>query len=90
MVFPFDSLGNKVIDFNYPQDVSRQALDDLNAALKTGDGQQTVDALVRYSIAKSGISQDNMPGIINKIESTTPVLPAGATATIPSGKNLPI
>ena len=71
MVFPFDSLGNKVIDFNYPQDVSRQALDDLNAALKTGDGQQTVDALVRYSIAKSGISQDNMPGIINKIESVS-------------------
>ena len=71
MVFPFDSLGNKVIDFNFPQDVSRQALDDLNAALKTGDGQQTVDALVRYSIAKSGISQDNMPGIINKIESVS-------------------
>ena len=69
MAFPFNTLGNKVIDFNFPQDVSKQALADLNTALKTGDGQQTVDALVRYSIAQSGISQDNMPEIIKKIES---------------------
>ena len=71
MAFPFNTLGNKVIDFNFPQDVSKQALDDLNKALKTGDGQQTVDALVRYSIAQSGISQDNMPDIIKKIESVS-------------------
>ena len=69
MAIPFNTLGNKVVDFNFPQDVSKQALADLNTALKTGDGQQTVDALVRYSIAESGISQDNMPDIIKKIES---------------------
>ena len=71
MGFPFHTSGeNKVINFNFPQDVSREALADLNKALKSGDGQQTVDALVRYSIAQSGISKDNMPDIIKQIEAT--------------------
>ena len=70
MAFPFHSSGNdKVIDFNFPQDVSKEALTDLDKALKAGDGQLTVDALVRYSVAQSGISQDNMADIINRIES---------------------
>ena len=70
MAFPFNSLGKdrKVVDFNYPQDVSKEALADLNKAMKAGDGQETVDALVRYSIAQSSISQDNMPEIINQLE----------------------
>ena len=70
MAFPFHSSGkDKVIDFNFPQDVSKNALTDLDKALKTGDGELTVDALVRYGIAESGISQDNMPDIVNRIES---------------------
>lgn len=70
MAWPFNSMGKdkKVIDFNYPQDVSKAALTDLDKALATGDGQMTVDALVRYSLAQSGISQDNMPDITAKIE----------------------
>ena len=70
MASPFNSMGKdkKVIDFNYPQDVSKEALADLDKALKSGDGQLTVDALVRYSIAESGISQDNMPDIVKRIE----------------------
>ena len=60
----------KVIDFNYPQDVSKEALTDLDKALKSGDGELTVDALVRYSIAQSGISQDNMPDIVERIGKT--------------------
>ena len=69
MAFPFDSSGsNRAVDFNYPQDVSKQALQDLDIALKSADGQLTVDALVRYSIAQSGISQDNMPDIVSRIE----------------------
>ena len=53
MASPFNSMGKdkKVIDFNYPQDVSKEALADLDKALKSGDGQLTVDALVRYSVA---------------------------------------
>jgi hypothetical protein len=58
----------KVIDFNYPQDVSKTALSDLDKALASGDGQLTVDALVRYSLAQSGISQDNMADITAKLE----------------------
>ena len=69
MAFPFHSSGNnREIDFNYPQDVSKEALTDLDKALKAGNGEQTVDALVRYSIAQSSISQDNMPDIINRID----------------------
>ena len=69
MAFPFLTSGaNKVIDFNFPQDVSKEALSDLDKALKSGDGQLTVDALVRYSVAQSGISQDNMPEIVKQIE----------------------
>ena len=73
MVFPFNSSGkgdDHRVDFNYPQDVSKAALSDLDKALASGDGQKTVDALVRYSIAQSGISQDNMPEIIKRLEST--------------------
>ena len=69
MAFPFDSSGkDKVVDFNFPQDVSKAAIADLDQALKTGNGQLTVDALVRYSLAQSGISQDNMADIITRVE----------------------
>ena len=70
MAWPFNSMGKdkKVIDFNYPQDVSKTALADLDKALASGDGQLTVDALVRYSLAQSGISQDNMADITAKLE----------------------
>ena len=71
MAIPFHSSGSeKVIDFNFPQDVSKEALTDLNKALKSGDGEMTVDALVRYGIAQSSISQDNMADIIERLEST--------------------
>ncbi len=69
MAFPFHSSGSvKEVDFNFPQDVSKDALADLKKAMKSGNGQLTVDALVRYSIAQSGISQDNMPDIIDQLE----------------------
>ena len=72
MAIPFNTSGKntRIIDFNYPQDVSKEALADLDYALKAGNGELTVDALVRYSIAQSGISQDNMPDIVEKLEST--------------------
>ena len=58
------------VDFNFPQDVSKEALADLDKALKKGDGYTVVDALVRYSLAQSSISPDNLPEIINRIEHT--------------------
>ncbi len=59
-----------VVDFNYPQTVSENAISDLNKALRNGNGQMVVDALVRYSIAQSGISEEKMPEIISRIDST--------------------
>lgn len=69
-LIPFTSHAGKEVDFNFPQDVSAQALTDLNGALKSGDGQLVVDALVRYSIAQSGISQDNISTVVSRIDST--------------------
>ncbi|MBR6284330.1 MAG: hypothetical protein IKR25_08580 [Muribaculaceae bacterium] len=72
-LFPFKFHGkdkSPAIDFNYPQEVSKNALSDLERALKSGDGELVVDALVRYSVAQSGISQEQMPDIINRIEGT--------------------
>ena len=70
MAFPFSSSGNnREVDFNFPQDVSKEALADMDKALKgSDDGQLLIDALVRYSIAQSGISQDNMADIVSRIE----------------------
>ncbi len=65
----FGAKDKKVVDFNYPQDVSKTALADLDRALKGGDGRLVVDAIVRYSIAQSGISHDNMPDIVSRIDS---------------------
>ena len=58
------------VDFNFPQDVSKNALADLDQALKTGDGEMVVDAIVRHSIAQSGISEDNLAPIVERIETT--------------------
>ncbi|MBQ6278259.1 MAG: hypothetical protein IJK68_00910, partial [Muribaculaceae bacterium] len=55
-------------DFDYPQQVSKDALAQLKKAQKSGDGQMMVDALVRYSIAKSKISEETMDTIITQIE----------------------
>ncbi|MBQ9219065.1 MAG: hypothetical protein IJ160_12970 [Muribaculaceae bacterium] len=66
----FGAKNKKVVDFNYPQDVSKNALADLDRSLKGGDGKLVVDAIVRYSIAQSGISNENMPSIVSRIDST--------------------
>ncbi len=55
-------------DFDYPQQVSKDALAQLKKAQKSGDGQMMVDALVRFSIAKGRISQESMDTIITQIE----------------------
>ncbi|MBR1881430.1 MAG: hypothetical protein IJ808_00195 [Muribaculaceae bacterium] len=59
-----------VPDFNYPQNVTKQAEADLQKALNSGDGQLIVDAIVRASLAQSQISRDNLPSIIKRIEKT--------------------
>ena len=60
--------GKDGVDFDYPQKVSQAALSDLKKGMKSGDGQECVDAIIRYSIAQGKISKENMSQIISKIE----------------------
>lgn len=72
-LFPISLFGaqkHNEVDFNFPADVSKTALADLNKALKSGDGCMVVDAIVRHSIAQSDISPDNFPAIVSRIDST--------------------
>ncbi|MGM9870111.1 MAG: MG2 domain-containing protein [Sodaliphilus sp.] len=56
-------------DFDFPKEVSAKATADLDKALKAGDGILLIDALVRYGIAESVISPDNLTAIVTKMES---------------------
>lgn len=55
-------------DFAYPDKVASTALRDLNAALKSGDGEALVNALVRFGLAKTAVSADSMPVVLKRIE----------------------
>lgn len=57
-------------DFRYPQTVAANAEKQLQTALRNKDGRQTVDALVRYALAKGSISRENFPEIVKMIEKT--------------------
>ena len=59
---------DNVPDFNFPQDVTKQAEADLKTALSKGNGQLLVDALVRSSLAKSSITIENMSEIVDDID----------------------
>ena len=67
-LFSFNAHAQDEPDFDYPQQVSKDALAQLKKAQKGGDGQMMVDALVRFSIAKGKISQESMDTIITQIE----------------------
>jgi len=67
-LFSFNAHAVDEPDFDYPQQVSKDALAQLKKAQKSGDGQMMVDALVRFSIAKGKISQESMDTIIMQIE----------------------
>lgn len=55
-------------DFRYPKTEAKTAESDLKVALKAGDGEGIVDALVRYSLAWSMISEENLEDITSRIE----------------------
>lgn len=57
-------------DFRYPKTVAANAETQLSNALSKGDGDQAVDALIRYSLAQSAITQENAPQILQKIAET--------------------
>ncbi len=55
-------------DFRYPKDVKSVALADIKAAKKANDGQQLIDALIRYSIAEGLISRENADTVFQTID----------------------
>ena len=57
-----------VPDFAYPEKVLVTAQKDLTAALKSGNGEATVNALVRYGLAKSAVSADSLKSVISRID----------------------
>lgn len=57
-----------VPDFAYPEKVLATAQKDLTAALKSGNGEATVNALVRYGLAKSAVSADSLKSVIARID----------------------
>lgn len=60
--------GEGVADFAFPRKVSAEALTQLDKALKSGDGNAVVDAMIRYSIAESSISRQSIDTIMPRIE----------------------
>lgn len=54
-------------DFRYPKTVAAEAERQLQAALRAADGVLTVDALVRYALAKS-TTLDNLPAVVQRVE----------------------
>lgn len=61
-------------DFAYPVKVENNALADLDAAMKADNGPAMVNALVRYGLAKTSVSADSVPVVlekINRVESQT-------------------
>ncbi|MGN0214606.1 MAG: hypothetical protein ACI4AH_07365, partial [Muribaculaceae bacterium] len=55
-------------DFNYPKTVSKDALADIDKAVKTANKPLLVDALIRHIVAQQLISQDNVPDLIALLE----------------------
>lgn len=60
---------NNVPDFRYPETVINDATKQIEKADKNGNHKALVDGLVRLSIAKSQISADYMPELINHVDS---------------------
>lgn len=55
-------------NFNFPKTVIQNAETKLQQALKNGNGEETVSAIIQSSLAKSMISSDSLPQIIYSID----------------------
>lgn len=62
-----------VPDFNYPQTVMKNADKSLDKALKKGNHADVVKYLIQSTIAEAQISSDNIPGILDKIDSVAAI-----------------
>lgn len=59
----------KTPDFAYPKTVIQDAEQQLDQALQVGNGDLVVDALVRYALAQTSISEEKTDEVCQKIES---------------------
>ena len=64
----FNSQSGNKPDFNYPKDVSATAISDIEKAAKSGNDALLCDALIRYSVAQSLISDINANACLKKID----------------------
>ena len=61
-------------DFAYPKTASSNAIAKLDASLKSGDDILAIRQLMDYGLAQSVIGNDNIHGVISKIDSVKPLL----------------
>lgn len=61
-------------DFAYPKTASSNAIAKLDASLKSGDDILAIRQLMDYGLAQSAIGNDNIHGVISKIDSVKPLL----------------
>lgn len=54
-------------DFAFPQQVERQALQELAAAERAGQPAAAVSAVTRYALAKAEVNTDSVPGVLRFI-----------------------
>lgn len=57
-------------DFAYPKTVSQNALTELKAAMKAGNGPQTVRSLMNYGLAQGEINPDSQKQILERFAKT--------------------
>lgn len=58
----------KLPDFNFPKDVIKHSEAQLKEALSKNDGLSVIDALVKYSIAQSSLSEETFSIVIDKLD----------------------
>ena len=68
MMNVFGSVGKKNLDFNFPQDIITESEKQLKEALKNDDGVSMIDALVKFSLAKSSISEEHFDDVISILD----------------------
>ncbi|MEG2401392.1 MAG: alpha-2-macroglobulin family protein [Muribaculaceae bacterium] len=69
-------------DFEYPLNVITHADSTLNIALRAGDTNEVIASLIQYSIAKSSISEENVPSVIMRVDSIAAIEKVASTKAI--------
>ena len=57
------------VDFAYPENVIKESTSQIEKAIKTNDTQNLVDGIIKLGIAKTLISQDYLPEVVNTTDS---------------------